>query len=126
VARLLLDTHTVLWWLTDPHELHRDAFQSIGSQQNEVFVSSVSGWEIAVKRALGKLKAPDNLEATVKEQDFIPLNLTFLHAEQAGALPPHHGDPFDRMLVAQAQVDGLILVTRDIRIPHYGIRTMSA
>ncbi|MDE2665411.1 MAG: type II toxin-antitoxin system VapC family toxin [Acidobacteriota bacterium] len=126
MARLLLDTHTVLWWLTDPDELHRDAFQSIECQQNEVFVSSVSGWEIAVKRALGKLKAPDNLEAAVKAQDFIPLNLTFLHAEQAGALPPHHGDPFDRMLIAQAQVEGLILVTRDIRIPRYGIRTMSA
>jgi len=126
VARLLLDTHTVLWWLTDPDELHRDAFRSIESQQNEVFVSSVSGWEIAVKRTLGKLKAPDNLEAAVKEQDFIPLNLTFLYAEQAGALPPHHGDPFDRMLIAQAQAEGLILVTRDIRIPLYGIRTMSA
>lgn len=126
MARLLLDTHTVLWWLTDPDELHRDAFQSIESQQNEVFVSSVSGWEIAVKQALGKLKAPDNLEVAVKAQDFIPLNLTFLHAEQAGALPPHHGDPFDRMLIAQAQLEGLILVTRDIRIPHYGIRTMPA
>lgn len=56
MARLLLDTHTVLWWLTDPDELHREAFQSIGSQQNEVFVSSVSGWEIAVKRALGKFE----------------------------------------------------------------------
>ena len=109
-----------------PRKLHRDAFQSIESEQNEVFVSSVSGWEIAVKRALGKLKAPGNLEASIKEQDFIPLNLTFLHAEQAGALPPHHGDPFDRMLIAQAQVEGLILVTRDMHIPLYGIRTINA
>ena len=126
MARLLLDTHTVLWWLTDPEKLHRDAFQSIESEQNEVFVSSVSVWEIAVKRALGRLKAPDNLEAAVTDQDFIPLHLTFLHAERAGALPPHHGDPFDRMLIAQAQVEGLILVTRDIRISRYGIRTMGA
>ena len=126
MARLLLDTHTVLWWLTAPETLHRDAFQSIESEQNEVFVSSVSGWEIAVKRALGKLKAPGNLEASIKEQDFIPLNLTFLHAEQAGALPPHHGDPFDRMLIAQAQAEGLILVTRDMHIPLYGIRTINA
>ena len=94
--------------------------------QNEVFASSISVWEIAVKRALGKLKAPDNLEASIQEQDFTPLNLTFLHAEQAGALPPHHGDPFDRMLVAQAQVEGLILVTRDAHISLYGIRTMNA
>ena len=126
MARLLLDTHTVLWWLTAPEKLHRDAFQSIESEHNEVFVSSVSVWEIAVKQALGKLKAPVNLEAVVKEQDFIPLNLTFLHAEQAGALPQHHGDPFDRMLIAQAQAEGLILVTRDAHIQLYGIRTMSA
>ena len=62
MARLLLDTHTVLWWLTDPEKLRRDAFQSIESEQNEVFVSAVSVWEIAVKRALGRLKAPDDLE----------------------------------------------------------------
>jgi len=125
-VRLLLDTHVLLWSLTEPRKLSprtRDALRDAG---NEVFASSVSGWEIAVKRALGKLKAPDNLEAAVKAQDFIPLSLTFLHAEQAGALPPHHGDPFDRMLIAQAQVEGLILVTRDLRIPRYGIRTMSA
>lgn len=126
MARLSLDTHTVLWWLTDPDELHRDAFQSIESQQSEFFVSSVSGWEIAIKRALGKLKAPVNLEAAVRKQEFIPLNLTFHHAEQAGALPQHHGDPFDRMLVAQAQAEGLILVTRDAHIQLYGIRTMDA
>ena len=62
----------------------------------------------------------------MREQGFTPLNLTFLHAEQAGALPQHHGDPFDRMLVAQAQIEGLVVVTRDARIPLYGIRTMNA
>ena len=122
--RLLLDTHVLLWSLTEPRRLSprtRDALQDAG---NEVFVSSVSGWEIAVKRALGKLKAPVNLEAAVRKQEFIPLNLTFHHAEQAGALPQHHGDPFDRMLVAQAQAEGLILVTRDAHIQLYGIPTM--
>ena len=122
--RLLLDTHVLLWSLTEPQKLSRRTRDALEDPQNEVFASSVSGWEIAVKRALGKLNAPDNLEAGVKEQDFTPLNLTFLHAEQAGALPPHHGDPFDRMLIAQAQVEGLIVVTRDARIPLYGIRTM--
>ena len=126
MARLLLDTHVLLWSLTEPQKLSRRTRDALEDAQNEVFVSSVSGWEIAVKRALGKLKAPDNLEASIEEQDFIPLNLTFLHAEQAGALPRHHGDPFDRMLIAQAQVEGLILVTRDARIPLYGIRTMNA
>ncbi len=122
--RLLLDTHVLLWSLTEPQKLSRRTRDALEDPQNEVFASSVSGWEIAVKRALGKLNAPDNLEAGVKEQDFAPLNLTFRHAEQAGALPPHHGDPFDRMLIAQAQVEGLIVVTRDARIPLYGIRTM--
>ena len=117
MARLLLDTHVLLWSLTEPQKLSRRTRDALEDAQNEVFVSSVSGWEIAVKRALGKLKAPDNLEASIEEQDFIPLNLTFLHAEQAGALPRHHGDPFDRMLIAQAQVEGLILVTRDARNP---------
>ncbi len=126
MARLLLDTHTVLWWLTDPEKLHKVAYQAIANAQNEVFVSAVSGWEIAIKRAIGKLQAPDDLEAGVEEQGFTPLSLTFHHAEQAGALPPRHGDPFDRMLVAQAQAEGLILVTRDARIPLYGVRTMTA
>ena len=124
--RLLLDSHVLLWSLAEPRKLSRRTRDALEDSRNEVFVSSVSAWEIAVKRALGRLKAPGNLEAAVTDQDFIPLYLTFLHAEQAGVLPPHHGDPFDRMLIAQAQVEGLILVTRDIRISRYGIRTMSA
>ena len=124
--RLLLDTHVLLWSLTDPRKLTGTARDALEDGHNEIFVSAVSGWEIAVKRALGKLEAPDNLEAGVREQGFTPLNLPFLHAEQAGALPQHHGDPFDRMLVAQAQIEGLVVVTRDARIPLYGIRTMNA
>ena len=124
--RLLLDTHVVLWSLTEPLKLRGETREALEDAQNDVFVSAVSGWEIAVKRALGKLEAPDDLEAGVRQQGFLPLHLTFLHAERAGALPPHHGDPFDRMLVAQAQVEGLVVVTRDARIPIYGIRTMAA
>ena len=88
----------------------------------------VSGWEIAIKRTLGKLQAPDDLEAGIRKQGFAALLMTFHHAEQAGALPPHHGDPFDRMLIAQAQAEaeGLILVTRNADIPLYGIRTIAA
>ena len=124
--RLLLDTHVVLWSLTEPLKLRGETREALEDAQNDVFVSAVSGWEIAVKRALGKLEAPDDLEAGIRQQGFLPLHLTFLHAERAGALPPHHGDPFDRMLVAQAQVEGLVVVTRDARIPLYGIRTMAA
>ena len=126
MERFLLDTHALLWTLTEPRKLSTLARTALEDAQNDVFVSPVSVWEIAVKRALGKLQAPDNLEASIKEQGFTPLSLTFFHAEQAGALSPHHGDPFDRMLVAQAQAEGLILVTRDARIPLYGVRTLTA
>ena len=126
MARLLLDTHALLWWLSEPQRLNGRAYRAIADAVNEIFVSAVSGWEIAIKRALGKLQAPEDLETSIREQGFTPLSLTFFHAEQAGALPPHHGDPFDRMLVAQAQAEALILVTRDARIPLYGIRTIVA
>ena len=83
-------------------------------------------WEIAINRALGKLGAPDDLEAAIRMQGFDPLLMTFHHAAQAGSLPPHHRDPFDRMLIAQAQAEGLVLVTRDPDIPRYGVRTLIA
>ena len=124
--RLLLDTHTFLWSLTEPQRLSEHARRVLEDAQNEVFVSSVSAWEIAVKRAIGKLKAPNNLEAGLTEQGFTPLPLTFFHAERAGTLPPIHGDPFDRMLVAQAQAEGLIIVTRDRHLSCYDVPTMSA
>ena len=126
MARLLLDTHVLLWSLTEPRRLSQHAREAVEDPRSEVFVSSISGWEIAVKHALGKLQAPDDLEAGIKQQGFTPLSLTFRHAEQARALPPHHGDPFDRMLVAQAQIEGLIVITRDRHISRYDVRTMSA
>ena len=124
--RLLLDTHVLLWSLSEPRTLSGRTREALEDAVNEVFVSAVSGWEIAVKRALGKLEAPDDLEAGIMGHGFLPLNVTFAHAEHAGALPPHHGDPFDRMLVAQAQIEGLVLVTSDARISLYGVRTMAA
>ena len=126
MVRLLLDTHAVLWALAEPRRLSGPARMAVEDAQNEVFVSVVSGWEIAIKRALGKLQAPDDLEAWIGKQGFTPLLMTFHHAKLAGALPLHHGDPFDRMLIAQAQAEGLILVTRDADIPLYGVRTMTA
>ena len=126
MLRLLLDTHTLVWWLSDVSRLAEGARNAIADPRNDVFVSAVTGWEISVKRATGRMTAPDNLSAMVEERGFIHLPLTFHHAEQAGSLPMHHRDPFDRILVAQAQVEGLILVTRDAFIPLYGIRTMPA
>ena len=81
---------------------------------------------MAIKRSLGKLRAPDNLADTIQEAGFAALPITLAHAEQAGMLPPHHRDPFDRMLVAQALAEGLVLVTDEPLIPKYGVRTMPA
>lgn len=124
--RLLLDTHTFLWWVSDWREIAEATREAIADPENEVFVSAVSGWEIGIKKAKGRLVAPDNLSAVVEEKHFAHLPLTFEHAEKAAVLPMHHRDPFDRMLVAQAQVEELVLVTRDKRIPSYDVRTMVA
>lgn len=124
--RLLLDTHTLLWTLGDPASLASRARDAIEDEGNDVFVSAVSVWEIAIKRALGKLAAPDDLVAGIASQGFSPLHISWDHADLAGALPRHHADPFDRMLVAQAEVEGLTLVTRAARIPLYGVRTLTA
>ena len=126
MLRLLLDTHTFVWCLSDVPKLTEEARTAIAEPRNDVFVSAVTGWEISVKRAKGRMIAPDNLSAMIGEKGFIHLPLTFHHAEQAGNLPMHHRDPIDRLLVAQAQAEGLILVTRDAFIPLYGIRIMAA
>lgn len=123
--RLLLDTHTFLWWLSDWGEIDETTRDAIADPGNEVFVSGVSGWEIAIKKARGRLVAPDDLGAMVEEKHFEHLPLTFEHAERAAALPMHHRDPFDRMLVAQAQAEDLIVVTREERFRLYDVPTMS-
>ena len=124
--RLLLDTHALLWWLSDWDEIAATTRDAIADPENEVFVSAVSGWEIAIKKDRGRLVAPDNLSAVVEKKHFEHLPLSFEHSERAAALPPHHRDPFDRMLVAQAQAEGLVLVTRDARIPLYDVPIMPA
>ena len=124
--RLLLDTHTFVWCLTDVPRLAEAARSAIADSGNDVFVSAITGWEVAVKRAKGTMTAPDNLSAMIEEKRFTHLPLTFHHAEQAGKLPLHHRDPFDRFLIAQAQAEGLILVTRDRYIQRYNVATMAA
>ena len=121
-----MDTHVLLWALESESNLSEDARQALVDPANDVFVSAVCIWEVAIKRALGKLRAPDHLAATVEAAGFSELPVTFVHAEQAGSLPKLHGDPFDRMLVAQAQIEGLTLVTADANILQYPVRTMAA
>ena len=124
--RLLLDTHVLLWWLADDAQLGADARAAIGDGESHVAVSAASAWEIAIKQRLGKLRAPDDLAAQLARHRFVPLAVTVPHARRAGALPPVHDDPFDRMLVAQAELEGLIVVTRDAAIGRYGVPTLAA
>ena len=126
MQRLLLDTHAFVWWVSDVARLTAAARAAIADPRNDVFVSAVTGWEIAVKTAKGRMKAPDNLAAMVDAKGFAHLPLTYHHAELAANLPLHHRDPFDRFLVAQAQAEGPILVTRDGHIPLYSVRTIAA
>ena len=124
--RLLLDTNALLWLIEDDPTLSASAREAIDDPSNEIFVSVASAWEIAIKSSTGKLDAPDNLAEQIESAGFIQLLVTFDHTEQVGRLPPHHRDPFDRMLVAQAQVEDLVLVTRDRFIPRYAVETMTA
>lgn len=126
MQRLLLDTHVFVWWLSNVSQLTQLAHDGIADPRNEVLISAITGWEIAVKRAKGRIKAPDNLGTIVTQRGFMHLPLTYQHAEQAGRLPMHHRDPFDRFLVAQAQTEGLVLVTRDERISLYDVPTLAA
>jgi PIN domain nuclease of toxin-antitoxin system len=123
---LLLDTHVFLWWLSDPKLLSPAAATAIGDPQNRVLVSIAVLWEIAIKRAIGKLSAPIDLQNDVTHGGFELLPIQVAHIEQTEQLPPHHRDPFDRMLVAQALVEGATLVTRDPKISPYGVSVLQA
>lgn len=122
--RVLLDTHALLWALDGSEKLSELARHAILKLGNEVLVSSVSGWEIEIKRALGKLDAPRELGAAIDDAGFVRRLVRFEDCEKLDTLPPHHRDPFDRMLVAQALVDGIPIVTRDPWMSHYGVQTI--
>jgi PIN domain nuclease of toxin-antitoxin system len=117
---LLLDTHVLLWWL-DGTRLTDAVIARIADPGELVVVSAASIWEAAMKAALGKLETPEALGTAAVEAGFDSLPITFDHAERAGSLPPHHRDPFDRMLVAQALAEGLTLVTHDPAFRPYGV-----
>ena len=123
---LLLDTHAFLWWVAASGELSRKAKSAIGSARNECFVSVASGWEIAIKVSLGKLRIDGALDRFLPEQlaanGFRALAIDLKHAARVATLPFHHRDAFDRLLVAQALEEDLAIVTADPVIAKYGVR----
>lgn len=123
--RLLLDTHVFLWWRGMPGELGEGARAAI-AEAEIVFVSAASAWEAAIKVSLGRLEIPGPMEEGVVDSGFEKLPVTFAHAERVAGLPQHHRDPFDRLLVAQAQAEGLTLVTRDPAMEPYEVATLWA
>ncbi len=123
--RILLDSHAVLWWLEDNDSLGSLCRELIGNA-DQAFVSAVTPWELGIKRSLGKLSMPEGLTNVMESDGFTSLSITAAHAELAPALPPFHRDPFDRMLVAQAQLEALILVTADRAFASYDIEQFDA
>lgn len=117
---LLLDTHVFLWWRTNDRRIGDEARAAIADAEL-AFVSAASAWEAGIKTALGRLRLPEPFEAGVLASGFERLAILFPHAEEAAHLSPHHRDPFDRMLVAQARVERLTLVSRDPRLKPYDV-----
>ncbi len=118
--KLLLDTHAALWFLTDDDRMGENAKQHLSDDSNQVLLSAAVVWEIAIKRALGKLVAPKEYLSLLLGADVQPLPISVDHAEAVEELPAHHGDPFDRMLVAQALLEGAAIVSRDEVLRRYG------
>lgn len=123
---LLLDTHVFLWWIGDDKKLGPKARAAIASPQNAVLVSAATAWEIAVKRATGKLELRGDIAQSISDSQFAELPITVEHAVAAGELPNLHRDPFDRALIAQARIEDLTLLTQDDQITQYDVAVLDA
>jgi PIN domain nuclease of toxin-antitoxin system len=123
---LLLDTNALIWILAAPERLSATTTDAIRSTEHRVFVSVISAWELGILRRMGRLDTPDDLELQMVKEDFDPLQVKMSHAYAVDSLPDIHSDPFDRMLVAQAQVEGLTLVTSDRVMRRYPVATLPA
>ncbi len=126
--RLLLDTHAFLWWLAGDESLTAAASEALSAPENEVHVSAATAWEIATKFRLGKLPGAAlvaaDVEACVREHGFSPLPISLRHGELSGSLPGPHCDPFDRMLIAQAIIENMTLVSNEQPFDAYGVRRL--
>ena len=119
--RILIDTHYLLWWLDDAPELGERAKEIISEPTNIIFFSAASLWELRIKEGIGKVDLPASFSDVLAQQAFEPLSVTAKHADALRGLPMHHRDPFDRLLVAQARVEGLTFLTRDKIIGLYDV-----
>jgi PIN domain nuclease of toxin-antitoxin system len=123
-VKLLLDTHVFVWWDDENPALFRALREAIADPGNEIYVSAASIWEIAIKCRRGKIAFTGGIQETVLRNGFRSLPITPDHAEHAGGLPPHHRDPFDRMLVAQTMLESMALGTQDEMMRPYGVPTI--
>ena len=121
---LLLDTHVLIWW--DEGRRLTTAARGAIADADAVYVSAASAWEVAIKIALRRVRPARTVEGAARDSGFVELPVTFRHAERMAGLPPHHRDPFDRLLVAQAEVEGLTLVSRDPVFGRYGVELIDA
>ena len=124
--RLLLDTRIAVWWFNDPAKVRPDARVALEDPSNEALLSAASVWEAGLKQATGRLDLPIKLDDLARSAGLIELPIAWEHARVAAELPRLHGDPFDRMLVAQAVLQDLVILTRDPLIREYDVATMPA
>jgi PIN domain nuclease of toxin-antitoxin system len=122
MMKLLLDTHILIWWLSQEQRLSQAEIDLITDSDNFIFVSAATAWEIAVKKMIGKLEAPDDLPTALAINNFLELPITIEHSQKLYQLPLHHNDPFDRIMVAQAMSEDLTFMTRDAKIALYDIK----
>lgn len=123
--KLLLDTHVLFWWLVERHQLSKAGLDALASVESEVYVSTASAWEMAIKVGIGNWNGAalivDHFEQHIMAERFRILPITLAHVRLAGLMPTPHRDPFDRLLAAQAQIEGLTLVTADARLASLGV-----
>ena len=122
--RLQLDANAFLWWVTDSARLSAAARDAISNDANSIFVGVGSLWELSIKRSLGKLDFPHDFQTVLRDETFALLPITYEHLHTLEGLPPHHRDPFDRMLIAQAVADELPIATSDTMFPRYGVNIL--
>lgn len=122
----LLDTHVLIWWLEDPSKISEAACEVIAKPAHTVYVSAAAAWEMGIKKAMGRLDFPADLADVLENGGIHTLPITLKHGLAAAELPAHHQDPFDRMMVAQAVMEDLVLITRDPMIQQYDVAQLKA